>query len=296
MASLVDLLNQYRVPNAGPPHRHVRIGWWGVPCPFCEGPGGTKYRMGFELATNRVSCWVCGIQYGPKVFEALFRIPSSQATALWFSIAKKQLTRELPKLQHILKNPDGLRELGPSHRKYLEGRNFDVDQITKMWEIKAIAMASRLQWRIFIPIFDQYHRQVSWTTRSVKENAGVRYISAAPEEEATPHKEILYGSHLASHVIIINEGPIDAWAWGPGGVGTLGVNYTQAQVNQMVQFPVRITCFDNVPDAQRRAHKLCTQLSAFPGTTENVILETGKDAASADKEEILEVRQAFGLG
>lgn len=296
MSSLVDLLNQYRVPNAGPPHRHIRAGWWGVPCPFCEGPGGTKYRLGFELSTGRVNCWVCGLQYGPKVFEALFRIPEKQATALWFSVSKRELTRQPPKLQHSLKNPDGLRELSPAHRKYLERRNFDVDLVTKIWEIKAISMASRLQWRIFIPIFDQYHRQVSWTTRAIGKDAEIRYISASPEEEAVNHKEVLYGSHLAHHVIFINEGPLDAWAWGPGGTATLGLNYSEAQFNQMIKFPVRVVCFDNTPDAQRRADKLCIKLASYPGDTENCIIESGKDAAEADKSEILEVREAFGLG
>lgn len=295
MSELVDLLNQYQVPNVGPPHRHVRSGWWGVPCPFCEGPGGTKYRLGFEIATGRVTCWVCGLQSGPKVFQVLFRVSEKEAKALWYSLPKSTLTRAPLKTAHLLKNPPGVGDLLPAHRKYLENRGFDVDDLIKIWNIKGIGLASRLQWRIFIPIFDPYGRQVSWTTRSIAKNAERRYISASEEEEAISHKSILYGEHLAHHTILINEGPLDAQALGPGGVATLGVNYSEAQFSAMTKFPVRGVCFDNTEDAQRRARKLCRELSQFPGTTENVIIESGKDTAEADKEEIKEIRMSFGL-
>lgn len=294
MSSLVDVLNRFHIESVGPPHRHCRTGWRAVDCIYCS-PGSHKFHLGFELATNRVNCWRCGIQFGPKVFQDLFRISEKEARSLWYSLPRTIAPREEIKSKHPLQNPAGIDDLLPAHRRYLEGRGFDVDSLVKTWGIKGIGLATRLQWRIFIPIFDHLGRQVSWTTRSIAKDAEIRYQSASEEEESVSHKSILYGCHLASHVIIINEGPLDAWAFGPGGVATLGLLYSESQLAAMVQHPVRVVCFDSETPAQRRADRLCTQLAAFPGETENVVLETGKDAASADVTEILKIKTMFGL-
>jgi DNA primase len=107
-----------------------------------------------------------------------------------------------------------------------------------------------------------------------------------------PHKSLLYGEDLARKTIIINEGPTDAWAIGPGAVATLGTSYSLSQVSKMVEFEKRIVCFDNEPAAQARARKLCADLSAFPGSTENCILDAD-DAASASRKELKLLRQTY---
>jgi len=81
---------------------------------------------------------------------------------------------------------------------------------------------------------------------------------------------------------VICEGPVDAWALGPGGVATCGVGYTAAQRAAASRYPVRVACFDSEPDAQQRAEVLCAELSVMPGQTMLWRLESGKDAATAD--------------
>ena len=73
-------------------------------------------------------------------------------------------------------------------------------------------------------------------------------------------------------------------------MATLGLGYTQAQVNRMVNYKTRVICFDNEKKAQKRASKLCNDLSVYPGETFNVKL-SGKDAASSPIKEIKEVRR-----
>ena len=55
----------------------------------------------------------------------------------------------------------------------------------------------------------------------------------------------------------------------------------------------RVVCYDNSPDAQRRANELCEVLSVFPGETINVQLDTGDDPASADRAEIELLRRTY---
>lgn len=298
MSSLTEVLDQFRVDWKPAGHRHVRKGWIGVDCPFCHARG--KYRLGFELMTGRVNCWVCGIQYGPKVFSILLRLSEKDANQLWFSVQKDRKHLPIPIAERIsggtLKPPKGRGPLLEAHRRYLsEDRGFDPDEIIQLWSIEGIGIAADFAWRIYIPIFDFYGRQISWTTRSISPHSELRYRSAAPEEEIAPLKSVLYGCHLAFSTAIVSEGPLDAWAWGPGGVATLGLGYSPSQLAAAAKYPIRAVCFDSEPGAQKRADKLCRELSAFPGKTEKIVLETGDDPASAEKSEIEEVRRYLGL-
>lgn len=290
--SLREILEAHGVEVRGAgEHRHVRQNWLGVDCPHCS-PGWGKFRLGFDITTGRASCWVCGRTDPAEAIALLCRVSVRDAYNLWQKIpheihtkAEHKGTLKLPSTGPLL----------PAHIEYLEDRNFDVEEIQRLWKIEGIGIAPRLQWRIFIPIMDWRGKVVSWTTRSIAENPKMRYMSASEEEEAVPHKSILYGAHLARHAAVIVEGPIDAWGIGPGGVGTCGVGFTDEQKALMANYTVRAVCFDAEPAAQRRAEKLCRELSVMPGVTENVVLESGDDPASADKSEILEIRQKYLL-
>src|SRR5690606_24557431 len=210
----------------------------------------------------------------------------------WHQIPHDDIYEETVERRGILKIPDRVSDLLPQHEQYLNRRGFDPDVIRRLWGVKGIGLAQKLQWRLFIPIHDIRGRVVSWTTRSIG-NHSLRYISASDDEEEIPHKTILYGAQHAQHVIFINEGPLDAWAIGPGAIATCGTGYSTEQMARMTKYPVRVVCFDSQPDAQRRADQLCRELSMYPGHTENVLLESGEDPASAHPDEIKELREKF---
>lgn len=131
---------------------------------------------------------------------------------------------------------------------------------------------------------------VSWTTRTI--GNGVRYLSARPEEEKLNHRHLLYGEDLVpGHAIIVHEGPADVWRTGPGAVATFGTGFQRSQILKLSRYPTRVVCFDNEPAAQEMADKLCDLLVPFPGRTINVRLESGKDAADCDEEEIEQLRE-----
>ena len=185
-----------------------------------------------------------------------------------------------------------------AHRNYLKRRAFDPNELQRLWGISGIKwgmgvkMGLALSWRILIPI---YYRSevVSWTTRAISKEAKLRYISADPEEESIPHKQLLFGEQYARHSVIVHEGPFDVFTTGPGAVGTLGTSFTSAQIRRIAKYPRRAICFDSSPSAQRRADELCDLLDVFPGDTYKVELETGSDPNECDPDEIEELRRKF---
>jgi len=151
---------------------------------------------------------------------------------------------------------------------------------------------TRLRRRLLIPISFR-DKVVSWTTRAVDEDRTPRYISAKDEESLIPISDLIYGIDYVRHTAIIVEGPIDVWTIGPGAVALLGQRVSPSQLRQLAEIPNRVVCFDSEPMAQKRARQLARDLAPFPGTTQVVVLESGKDANSADKEEVLTLRRRF---
>jgi hypothetical protein len=297
MRTIRDVLLDFNIPHAGAEHKHGRPGWVQVDCPWCGSVG--KYHLGINLNTGAAACWVCGKKNTAKVLDAIGGMGIARARAA-IDGAALEAVPERP--QGRLALPLGRGAMGPAHEAYLRKRGLDPDTLATLWGLEGLGATGRraprpdddevrwLKWRIFIPIHLNGHI-VSWTTRAI--GKGQRYLSAAAEEEDVPHKSILFGGDHARHGITIHEGPLDAMAVGPGAVATCGTGFNDAQVLLMARYPVRAVCFDNVPDAQRRARELADMLAPYPGTTHNVVLETGKDAADADKEEIAELRAAF---
>lgn len=293
---LIQLLRERGVKMvAHGEHHHTRAGWENCDCPYC-GAGTNTYHLGFPERGFACSCWKCGRHGVIETVALLLGETEGKVRSLFKGLdltpARSSKAERKPIRAHCLL-PKGLGPLLGAHMRYLRERGFDPEELEKLWGIQGIGIASRLAWRIFIPI--HYRGEVvSWTTRSISPDAGQRYLSASESEEKLPHKSLLYGADKASQAICIVEGPIDAWAIGPGAVATCGLGYSDQQLERMTRFPVRAVCFDNEPQAQRRARDLINTLSVFPGTTLNIQLDA-KDAAEASCKEIKQLRKAIGL-
>lgn len=292
MSDLKQILNQFNVPyKTFGDHHHTTRGWISMDCVYCS-PNSHKYRLGIEITTGRTNCWSCGIKNGAETLSILCNISKSEAIDIWKRTLRLQ-TKDIP-YRGRLKMLAGIEDLMPQHRAYLKNRRgLDPDEISKLWGVKCTGITVRLPWSLFIPIHDEKGQIVSWTTRSIGLTNTRRYITARKEEEAISLKSVLYGSHLARSTIVIVEGPIDAWTIGPGAVATCGVGFNQVQRSLMSQYSYRAVCFDSDYDAQKRAERLCKQLSASVGVTENIVLESGSDPSDADSNEILEIREKY---
>lgn len=292
--NLEKVLNEYNVPFCLPgEHHHVRDGWVGVHCPWCPAPIGGKgeYRLGIELVSGRVNCWICGRHSLAEVLvkfgKTSFKTVKQSLAAINFKASPMMEARKFAS-KTIL--PKGVGPLLPCHKKYLIGRGFDPDQLAAIWKIGGIGLEAEYRWRIFIPI--QIDGQtVSWTTRSIVDT-GRRYITAKPEMSAMPIADLVYGIDMVRDYIIIHEGPADVWRMGPGAVATLGTITTPKKVGFLRRFPLRIVCFDNSAPAQKAARRLAEELSLFPGRTLNVNLDA-EDPGSASQEEINTFRKTL---
>jgi hypothetical protein len=188
-----------------------------------------------------------------------------------------------------LKIPDHLGRLSLSHLKYLRGRGFDPIKLTKLWNLQAMGD------RIWIPI--RFRGEVvSWTSRSIHDDYGLRYISADKSEESIPHKEILYGLDFVRNAAIIVEGPADVWNIGPGAIATFGTSFTHKQLEVISKIPIRAIWFDAEIKAQQQAKQLMNSLGVMPGDTFLVTPDNDSvDPGSTDKSTINFLRkEIFG--
>lgn len=264
-------------------HPLARPNWIAIRnCPFC---GNDRYYLGFNTRKRFFNCWSCR---GHRTVVTLVRLGVPYAIAKDFARDAGPLPGgEIERTKLV--EPAGRGPLLRIHRKYLEGRGFNPDELVRTWELEGIGRAVALSWRIYIPITFK-ERRVSWTTRTVGD-VPARYISASPTQEAMNHKHTLYGLDFVRHSTIVVEGPADAWRVGPGAVATLGTGYSDAQVLLLSKVPYRYICFDRSPSAQRRANDLAAELAPFPGETHVVELDAD-DPGSASPKEIKMLRKA----
>ncbi len=298
MSHLRTLLQEAGVEIAPDGHHHARGGWVQFDCPFCS-PGTRRYRMGFNERSGYTNCWTCGYHSTAAVLQRVMSITRDKATSLVAEhglFTRRRLDEEFSNKRGKLVKPKGLMpNLLTVHSKYLKGRGFNCEEIQKVWKIESIGFGhGTMSWRIWIPIH-YMGEVVSWTTRVAFNNhrTRTRYYSAKPDQEILPHKELLYGEDFARNKIVVVEGPLDVWAIGPGAVCTFGTAFTQTQVNRIAKYPVRSICFDNDPDAQRKAKELCKSLSVFPGETNMIVLDNCKDAGDASPADLKAIRRQF---
>lgn len=295
--TLQEVLTELGIRFAeGGQHRHVRPGWIGMDCPWC-GPGSEKFHLGLNLEGRygrTATCFRCGPhRIGDSLALASGR-PLREVLGLLGNTPGKAPSSALEGRRRAgrVKIPPGLKSAleGP-FRGYLAGRGFDPEGVVSLWGVKALSGdAGRLAWRLWIPV-RVAGEVVSWTTRAIGKRVP-KYLSAGPDEEKLGHKTLLYGADLApGPAVIVVEGPLDAWAVGPGAVATFGLSVTREQVAAIGKHPLRVICFDAEPEAQVRARLLARELESLPGSTRVVELETGKDPAEADRAELDELRR-----
>lgn len=268
-------------------HKHARAGWLQLNCPFCA---SNKYHLGYRLDRGWFSCWKCGRLQAYKVLRAL--LPNARAH--WESLLRPQAGGSFR--PHVecgvrVEYPRGLGPLQAAHKRQLARWGFDPDELEELWELKGTGALSDLPWRIIMPI--KYEgRVVSWASRALQGPKDRRFRSATPKQSLVPFNQVLYGGDaVRGNGIIVSEGYRDAWRIGHGlGTSVNGIHgVSPQQLQQILRFARRIVCFDNEPEAQRRARVLADKLSVFPGETFLVCLDA-KDPEQASKRELRRLR------
>lgn len=286
--TMLDILGRLGVEVRESGHKHCRPGWIQLQCPWCR---TNTFHLGYNLENGYFHCWKCRGHHPAAVLMAL-GLDRREAMRMLGGLDRGTRLPEAAPLRGTLKEPAGVGPLLPIHRDYLRGRGFDPEALQRVWELGGIGLHPRLSWRLYAPVVSG-GRRVSWTTRSVGDSSQ-RYLSASAEEEALNHKHVVYGEDFCRGVVVIVEGPADAWAVGPGAGALFGTAFTVPQVRRLARFPSRFVCFDSSVDAQTAARELVHALAPFPGVTHNVTLDA-KDPGEASPRELNLLRRATGL-
>jgi hypothetical protein len=288
LTELFDSLGiEYRLPGQ---HHHVTNGWVGTDCPMCS-PGSKKFKLGWRRG-GATSCWSCGRLNNTFALHLLADLNYREAKALIGDSKDCAPDKRLTAARSAKLVRPVSRWLTSPARQYLEGRGFSLNNLELMWGVHKVVTGGACNGRIYIPVYKD-GVEVSWTSRAADDVTMPRYRNCPAEHEAYPAKSLLYGEDHCRGACVVVEGPTDAWRIGPGAVATMGMAYGRAQVLRMAAYPVRAVCFDREPAAQRRARGLCELLSAFPGETHLIKLETGGDPGDCDEQEIAEIRRRF---
>jgi len=283
---LRDILIEHGIEQAPEGHRHSTRNRVQIDCPFC-GPDSQEYHLGIHETRLYANCWKCGRLSLAWVLANL----TKRTLTEWRSDLtdlKTDYSITTTKIKGKLKRPKGVAPIAHCHKQYLRSRGFDSKKLVRLWNLLGTNQVSSMPWRIYIPVILE-GKEVSWTTRLIHDK-GLRYQSASLLDEAYPHKSTLYGEDYCRHSIIVHEGPTDVWRTGPGSVATYGADHTSDQILRMSKYPKRVICFDNEPEAQKRARAICKTLQAYPGQTLNVQLDA-KDPGSAKPKETKALRQ-----
>lgn len=287
--TFTELLDHYGIPyvHAGQ-GRHTTHGRVSIDCPSCS-PNSGKFKAGYHLEKRYLNCWTCGWLPLFQTVSALTGEPYGKIKELLGGLERDKT--EQPRARGKLVLPAGVGPMQKPHRDYLRKRGFDPEVIERLWGVQGIGLAKKLTWRLFIPIMLD-GQMVSWTTRTISEDVPNRYHTARPEQESISCRKIVYGSDYALQSVIVGEGVTDVWRIGPGAICTLGTAYSKSQLAAIASYPVRAVCFDSEPDAQRKADRLCRDLSVLQGKTFRVELKAA-DPGAAEQKEIQELRRRF---
>jgi len=289
---ITDFLDKYNVDWATRGN-HSRSGWTQVsPCPRC---GSFKFHCGIKDNLSRANCYKCGGWHVPKLLKALTNAPWGEISDL---LGQRAFIRPDDHVEAtgVYTPPTNLMPVNDvlAVASYLNERGFDIEYLEKVWGVRACGPISNHPFRVFIPIY-LGKRPVSWTARAAS-GQEPRYRNAGPLEKVIDEKKLLFGGQFIRDTCIVVEGPFDAMRIGRGAVATLGVGYTQQQVNRLADYWKKVIVFDNGFQAQARARQLAAELAVFPGKCYVVNIDAD-DPGSASRAEIRQLRDfAFGKG
>ncbi|MBY0232332.1 MAG: hypothetical protein K2W96_23895, partial [Gemmataceae bacterium] len=180
-------------------------------------------------------------------------------------------------------------ELGHHAVRYLSGRGFDAVDIYSRYGVRycteALPEYPLVTGRIVIPIAMR-SKIVGWQARLISEPSS-KHI---PKWYSMPHfkkTEVLYGYDQAKQhpIVVVTEGIMDAWRYGPGAVALLGKTLSQSQALLLTQ-----TWRDGViacmldGDAPEENRALCERLSISHPRVLRVDLPDGKDPADCTRD------------
>jgi hypothetical protein len=264
---IIRLYQDYDVPYQTEGHKHCRPGWANTACPFCTGNPGLH--LGASLDGGHFFCWRCGWHPPDKALSKLLGVSERDAKKIISQYGGRSQIAPEAKIQirtKAFKYPSNTGELRKAHRRYLERRNFDPDQIIQQWGIQGIGPMGFLDKvdygrRILIPIYWDGN-PVTFQARDITDQHPMKYLACMKEREIIHHKELIYGNQqFWGDTGICVEGVMDVWRFGVNAFATFGIEYTHKQLRIISKSFKRVAViFDDELQAQNQAKKLVADL------------------------------------
>ena len=267
--NIIKIYQDYGIDFLTEGNSHCQPGWVNTHCPFCV--GSRNYHLGYNEDDNYYFCWRCGWHSVADTLMKLLDITYPQAKQLIQDnkgqIYTKKPTKKVIVRKKTLKFPSNIIPLTKQQRNYLEKRNYDVDELVKIWDLKGTGPMSSLDGvpyshRILIPILWQ-GRVVTYQTRDTTGKQKPKYLTCPKAREFINIKQLLYGKQSAwGKTGIVVEGGPDVWRFGVNSISTSGIEFTNKQVRLIAkQFKRVPVCFDGGEiQARKQADKLVKEL------------------------------------
>lgn len=280
MVDYEAILNQLNIPYWTSGKNNVE-GCLTIHCPCCPEDDPDPSRHGnLNPETGSYSCWRCKGSHPAVVIARAGRISVTAASNLirkyktGIAVSKKL---EVQMAESISLPGSPIPQ--DVHRKYLEGRGFDIDELCFYRGIKFTGMMEKwngVDWgfRIIIPVYDRKNNLVSFQGRALFKQQEPRYLFPPKERQVRDCKTLLYGAEICKldEPVIVVEGVMDAWKLGPGAVCTFGSSVTSEQVYELSRYRKVYLAFDNEPAAKEHALEVAKQLSSLG--TEAFLVDT----------------------
>jgi len=272
--------------------------WIQMQCPWCSDTG---QHGGFSVSGNKSVCFKCGSHEIIPTVQRMLLCSFKEAQEIVFTYQGSYSYQKMIMDEDVAASAvdlPGRKKMRKLHRKYIESRGFDPDQLTKEWGLRFTGPEDpEWRYRIIMPILYK-GRLVSFQGRDVTQKEDVlRYKGARIEESVLHYKKTLYGiEKCRGGAVAVVEGVFDMYNMGPGFVCVFGTSMTHAQIRLLSELDKVIFLFD--PDdkkAWKKAKQYVLELRTL-GIKAERVRYTGGDPGSLPKDEVKYIRKYIGFG
>jgi len=168
--------------------------------------------------------------------------------------------------------------------------------IIPKYKLKACHNIGDYKFRIIIPII-QNKNIIHFTSRDVTNKTDLRYKTCPDELALIPMTHCLYNiDNVRGETILVMEGATDVWRFGNGAVAILRTEFSNAQINLILEKRVKraFIMFDSEPQAIWRANQLARKLGPFIDHTQVIELSEG-DPCSLPEKDVEYLKKEIGL-
>ena len=223
--------------------KNVSEGWIGLECIYCA---DSSNHLGIELATGRVSCWLCG-PHGKAVnlLMDIERCNYPQAKKLfekWWegdleTVGLKRLPPSIPAADRVAL-PPLLKQWPQKYLDCIKSRGHAPQELIRKYKLMPAHRFGSYGFRIIAPFFVD-RRMVGFTGMDVTGKKETKYKDSAKESSVIPPADMLYNIDTVQSSAVIVEGITDVWRIGDGAVA-LGTNkMNEKQLWQLVKKDVK---------------------------------------------------------